>query len=287
MLFSGRTVIAAGSDLRIDQIALAEDIAWTIYGPFVDRKLGNSAAATRGKEAAAALDTIMADSWLLLNRAPSIMPTSILAFHAVRIPEKVIRLHPLTNMLLNADYDGDQSAVFLPITEAGQREASERLSVAGHLRRDPSLLHWVIPSHTSLWALARLSLSHAGREQISEILGVPVAAPQGFLTRSSLEEAARTLLQREGPDRDAGGTRSARAAGLRAVAAKRCLDESVPGCSPAATQSRPKATIRMRGTPTAASSPPRSPRPRTSRSPTSGRRSWRSAAAPGAACGTW
>lgn len=199
--FSGRTVIAAGWNLRIDQIGLAEEIAWTIFGPFVDRQLGTGAAASRSKEAAAALDAIMADKWILLNRAPTIMPTSILAFHAVRIPEKVIRLHPLTNMLLNADYDGDQSAVFLPITEAGQKEAAERLSVAGHLRRDPSLLHWLIPSHASLWGLARLSLTKAGLERITQILGTPVAAPSGFITRTTLEEAARVVLQREGPER--------------------------------------------------------------------------------------
>ncbi len=200
VVFSGRTVLAPGRQ-RIDQLGLADEIAWTLYGPFVDRKLGLGVAATRSEQAAQTLDAIMAESWLLLNRAPSVLPTSILAFHPVRIPEKVIRLHPLANMLLNADYDGDQAAVFLPITDSSQREAGERLSIAGHLRRDPSLLRWLMPSHASLWGLARLSLSQAGRRRINNVLGLEVQTPDGFVTRAKLEEAARSLLQRESAER--------------------------------------------------------------------------------------
>ncbi|NLX06206.1 MAG: hypothetical protein GXY33_13795, partial [Phycisphaerae bacterium] len=147
VLFSGRSVIAPASDLHLDQLGLPDPIAWTLFGPLVIRELGDRRAVeSRSAEAAAALDRVMARNWLILHRAPSIQPTSHIAFRPVRIPEKVIRIHSLVCRWLNADYDGDQSAVFLPITEAGQREAAEHLSVMGHLRQDPALLADLAPT---------------------------------------------------------------------------------------------------------------------------------------------
>jgi hypothetical protein len=120
VLFSGRAVLSPGAGLRIDQLGLAEEIAWTIFGPLVQRELGGEEdLRARSPRAEKALDRIMAGSWVILNRAPTIMPTSLLAFHPVRIADRVIRLHPLCCPLMNADFDGDQAAVFLPITEAG------------------------------------------------------------------------------------------------------------------------------------------------------------------------
>ncbi len=201
VLFSGRAVLSVATDLRIDQVGLAEEIAWTIFAPLLQRELGDAAAVgSRTAQAAQALDRIMADSWVILNRAPTILPTSLLAFHAVRIPEKVIRLHPLCCRLMNADFDGDQAAVFLPITEAGQREASQRLTVAAHLRRQPELLEWLRPSHEALWGLAALSLRPGGLKEISGLAEAQVDAPDGFVTGAAITEAMRGLLDRAGPE---------------------------------------------------------------------------------------
>lgn len=201
ILFSGRAVLSVSPDLPIDQLGLAEEIAWTIFAPLVQRELGDAEeVARRSERAARALDEIMARSWVILNRAPTIMPTSLLAFHPVRIPERVIRLHPLCCPLMNADFDGDQAAVFLPITEAGQREAGQKLSVAAHLARDPELLKWMYPSMESLWGLAELSRTPGGRKEVNELAGVEVACPEGFVTRASLTEAMRRLLDRQGPE---------------------------------------------------------------------------------------
>jgi len=201
VLFSGRTVLSPGIDLRIDQLGLAEDIAWTLFGPLVVRELGDTEEVQkRGQKATEVLDRIMAQSWVLLNRAPTIMPTSILAFHPVRIPDRVIRLHPLVCPLMNADYDGDQAAVFLPVTEAGQREAGEKLSVVGHLRRDPGLIGPLVFRNDMLWGLAELSLRSDGLAEVSRLAGTQVGAPEGYLTRPALIDAMRTLLEREGPE---------------------------------------------------------------------------------------
>ncbi len=201
-LFSGRSILAPALDLRIGQTGLPDEIAWTLFAPLVARDLGDPREVeNRTKRAAQTLDEIMARSWVLLNRAPTIMPTSFLAFHPVRIPERVIRIHPLACKLMNADFDGDAAAVFLPITEEGQAEAGERLSVAAHLRRDPELIRWLVPTHDILWGLAELSLTAEGRKEISRITGTEVATPDGFITRQTLEDSLHLIVQREGVEK--------------------------------------------------------------------------------------
>jgi len=199
VLFSGRTVLSPALDLRLDQLGLAQEIAWVIFGPLVAREFGGADEVTaRSARAAEALDEIMARSWIILHRAPTIWPRSFIAFHPVRIKENVIRLHPLATKMLNADFDGDQAAVFLPITDAGQREAGELLSVAGHLRHDSGLIRWLIPTHEILWGLASLSVTPEGREEVINIAGAAAIGAEGLLTRASLGDAMERILQRDG-----------------------------------------------------------------------------------------
>jgi DNA-directed RNA polymerase beta' subunit len=194
VLFSGRTVLAPGAGLRLDQLGLAEDLAWTLFGPLAAREIGDAQEVdARTDRAAAVLDDVMARSWVLLNRAPTFMPTALIAFRPVRILGRVIRLHPLACPAMNADYDGDQAAIFLPLTEEGQREAADIFSVVGHLRRDPSLLKWFSPNQDMLWGLAAWSMTPAGRKELADIL-----APEGYVTRDSLNTALQMMLQRDG-----------------------------------------------------------------------------------------
>ena len=201
VMFSGRTTLAVGIDIRSDQLGLADDIAWTIFEPMVVRELGNKEEVEkRSDKAAKVLDKIMAQSWVILNRAPTMIPTSLMAFHPVRIPEKVIRIHPLVCYLMNGDFDGDQAAVFLPITEAGQHEAGEKLSLAGHLKRDPNLYDLRLLTQETVWGLAELSRTQEGLDKISEIAGTTVAAPGGFVDRDTLADAMRRVMQQGGVD---------------------------------------------------------------------------------------
>jgi hypothetical protein len=100
---------------------------------------------------------------------------------------------------MNADFDGDQAAIFLPLTPEAQAEAGQRLSVAAHLQRDPGLMASLAPSFDAMWGLAMLSLTPDGHQEIIQITGTPVAAPHGFVTRQTLAEALRMILQRHGP----------------------------------------------------------------------------------------
>ena len=200
--FSGRAVITPGADLCLDQVGLPEDMAWGLFGPLAARELGGDrdAVEARSECAAQALDAVMVRSWVIINRAPTWSPTAILAFHPVRIPGYAIRIQPLICKWLNADFDGDQVAVILPLTEAAQREAGERLSVVGHLRRDPNLLASLLPPLDALWGLAALSQTPGGLDEIAELAGEPVIVPGGFVTPSALAKTLHKVLARDGVD---------------------------------------------------------------------------------------
>ncbi len=199
-LFSGRAVIAPGASLRLDQVGLADEIAWTLFGPLVTRELGDAdAVLARSERAAQALDEVMARSWVVIVPLPTHTPIiSFLAFRPVRNPGHVIRLHPLACDILNTDFDGDQVAVSLPITPGAQREAGERLTIAGRLAHDPKLVRSLLPPPEALWGLSNLNLTPAGRQEILKIAGVQVAAFNGVITQTTLAEAMQKVLERDG-----------------------------------------------------------------------------------------
>ena len=180
-------------------------MAWALFGSQVAKELGNTKE-VQGKSQTAThlLDQLMARSWVIVHRAPSFTPTAFVAFHPVRQPDRAIRVHPFVCELMNADFDGDQAAVFLPITAEGQREAGKQLSIAVYLKRDPNICAALAPGHDAIWGLASLSLAPEGRDELSEIVGMEIAIPEGLVTRRSLADTLTTLLKREGIDRTIG-----------------------------------------------------------------------------------
>ena len=132
--YSGRSVIVAGPELRIDQCGLPKMMALELFKPFVighlieNEHAHNIRSATRMIEAGEtpvwdALDEVIKNKYVLLNRAPSLHRLSIQAFQPVLIEGKAIQLHPLVCKGFNADFDGDQMAVHLPLSDAAQEEA--------------------------------------------------------------------------------------------------------------------------------------------------------------------
>jgi hypothetical protein len=196
--FSGRAVITPAPELRGAEVGLPEEMAWTLFGPQLARRLGAKAVEARSDEAAAALDELLAESWVIVHRAPSVIPTSVVAFRPVRKAGAAIHLSPLACLPMNADFDGDQVGVSLPLTDAAQAEAGEKLSLLGHLRRDAGLLHWMLPTQEAVWGLAELSRTPAGLREVGELAGAEVAAPDGIATRGSLEAALREVFERDG-----------------------------------------------------------------------------------------
>jgi hypothetical protein len=200
VLFSGRTVLAPGPEMGYDQVGMPEEMAWALFGPFVAGAMDDAGAVTRRTaKAAAHLDELMARHWVLVHRAPSLSPNAFVALHPVREPGHALRLHPFACRLLDADFDGDQAAVYLSISTAGQQEAATLLSLSGHLQRDPQLLRELAPWKEAMWGLAWLSLAEEGRNELATLVGrsFPVAP---FITRLSLSEALAQTLKEEGAE---------------------------------------------------------------------------------------
>lgn len=185
--FNGRAVIAPGVGLNLDQVGLPDEI---IQGLFSER-------ATRE---GIPLDDLLANSWVIIHRAPSAAPTALVAFHPLRAAGPAIRLHPLACTWLNADFDGDQVSVHLPLGQAAQAEAGQRLSVIGHLKRDPSLVETLTPPLEGVWGLAYRSLTPEGRREIAEILQMPESSVAAPFPVTGMAAALRAILEREGPE---------------------------------------------------------------------------------------
>ncbi len=142
--YSGRSVIVAGPELKINQCGLPKMMALELFKPFVIGELiareqaHNIRSASRliemGETAVwDALDEVIKGKYVLLNRAPSLHRLSIQAFQPVLIEGRAIQLHPLVCKGFNADFDGDQMAVHLPLSDKAQTEAREIMAANRNL----------------------------------------------------------------------------------------------------------------------------------------------------------
>jgi DNA-directed RNA polymerase subunit beta' len=142
--YSGRSVIVAGPELKIHQCGLPKQMALELFKPFVISWLlrgeyaHNIRSATRLIESGDsivwdALDEVIKGKYVLLNRAPSLHRLSIQSFQPKLIEGKAIQLHPLVCKGFNADFDGDQMAVHLPLSDDAQAEARDLMSATNNL----------------------------------------------------------------------------------------------------------------------------------------------------------
>jgi len=132
--YSGRSVIVVGPELRLYQCGLPKDMARELFEPFIIKKLKERGFVTTIKSAKRMverakvevwdiLDEVIKDHPVLLNRAPTLHRLSVQAFEPVLIEGKAIRIHPLVCTAFNADFDGDQMAVHVPLSLEAQMEA--------------------------------------------------------------------------------------------------------------------------------------------------------------------
>jgi len=133
--YSGRSVIVVGPKLKLHQCGLPKKMALELFKPFIINKLIEKEHAhnvrTAGRmvdaeteEAYEILDEIIEHHYVLLNRAPTLHRLSIQAFQPVLIEGKAIRLHPMVCSAFNADFDGDQMAVHVPLTDQARHESA-------------------------------------------------------------------------------------------------------------------------------------------------------------------
>ncbi len=134
--YSGRSVIAVGPELHFSQCGLPKTLALEIFKPFVIKRILDKELAFNIRGAArlidektpevwAILEEIIKDKLVLLNRAPTLHRLGIQAFRPILTEGETIKLHPLVCEAFNADFDGDQMAVYLPLSDEAQKEAKE------------------------------------------------------------------------------------------------------------------------------------------------------------------
>ncbi len=136
--YSGRSVIVVGPELKLHQCGLPKHMALELFKPFVMRRLIEQGYAHNIKSARRQVEKARPEVWdilsevvkerpVLLNRAPTLHRLSIQAFEPVLIDGSAIQIHPLVCAAFNADFDGDQMAVHVPLSKAAVREAKERM----------------------------------------------------------------------------------------------------------------------------------------------------------------
>ena len=131
--YSGRSVIVVGPELKIYQCGLPKEMAIELFKPFVMKELVESGAAHNIKNAKKMVERLQPEVWdvledvikehpVMLNRAPTLHRLGIQAFEPILVEGKAIKLHPLVCTAFNADFDGDQMAVHLPLSVEAQAE---------------------------------------------------------------------------------------------------------------------------------------------------------------------
>src|SRR6201998_199053 len=171
--YSGRSVIVVGPQLRLHQCGLPKKMALELFKPFIFSKLQLRGLATTIKAAKKMVDREVPEVWdileevirehpVLLNRAPTLHRLGIQAFEPVLIEGKAIQLHPLVCTAFNADFDGDQMAVHVPLSLEAQLEARALMMSSNNILSPANGKPIIVPSQDIVLGLYYLSLETAG-----------------------------------------------------------------------------------------------------------------------------
>ncbi len=173
--YSGRSVIVVGPDLKIYQCGLPKEMALELFKPFVMKRLIETGKATSIKDAKKKVEKVFPDVWdaleyvirehpVLLNRAPTLHRLSIQAFEPVLVEGRAIRLHPLVCSAFNADFDGDQMPVHLPLSPEAQAEARFLMLSCNNLLKPQNGHAVTVPSQDMVLGSYYLTLDKAGEK---------------------------------------------------------------------------------------------------------------------------
>ena len=171
--YSGRSVIVVGPQLKIYQCGLPREMALELFKPFVVKRLCEMGKATNVKDAQKKIERIHPDVWdalenvikehpVLLNRAPTLHRLSIQAFEPVLVEGRAIKLHPLVCTAFNADFDGDQMPVHVPLSAEAQAEARFLMLSANNLLKPMDGRAVAIPSQDMILGSYYLTMDKPG-----------------------------------------------------------------------------------------------------------------------------
>ncbi len=171
--YSGRSVIVVGPELKIYQCGLPKEMALELFKPFVMKRLvelgiaGNIKSARKMVERAKpevwdSLEIVIKDHPVLLNRAPTLHRLGIQAFEPVLVEGRALKLHPLACTAYNADFDGDQMAVHVPLSAEAQAEARFLMLAANNLLKPSDGRPVVVPTQDMVLGSYYLTLKKQG-----------------------------------------------------------------------------------------------------------------------------
>jgi DNA-directed RNA polymerase subunit beta' len=183
--YSGRSVIVVDPELRINECGLPKKMAFELFKPYVVHELlkENKAQTTKqanylieiqDPDALAALERVVQNKYVLLNRAPTLHKLGFLAFRPILVEGLALRIPPLVCEGYNADFDGDQMGVFLPLSSKAQKEAKEIMSADKILLKPATGDPTVKPRHEMLSGLYYLT-NIVGGEGEGKIFDVKTA----------------------------------------------------------------------------------------------------------------
>jgi len=173
--YSGRSVIVVGPELKLHQCGLPKAMALELFKPFVMKRLVDMEYAQNIKSAKRMVDRgrdivwdvleeVISDHPVMLNRAPTLHRLGIQAFEPILVEGKAIRLHPLVCTAFNADFDGDQMAVHLPLSAEAQAEARTLMLSTNNIKSPAHGRPLTVPSQDMVIGLYYLTTTREGAE---------------------------------------------------------------------------------------------------------------------------
>ncbi len=171
--YSGRSVIVVGPELKMYQCGLPKEMALELFKPFVMRELVDKGYATNIKSAKKVVERAKSEVWdaletvikghpVLLNRAPTLHRLGIQAFEPVLVEGRALKLHPLVCTAYNADFDGDQMAVHVPLSHEAQEEARNLMLASGNLLKLSDGSPVAVPSQDMILGSYYLTMVNEG-----------------------------------------------------------------------------------------------------------------------------
>ena len=211
--YSGRSVIVVGPELKLHQCGLPKKMALELFKPFIYSRLDAKGLAATVKQAKKLvekekpevwdiLDEVIREHPVLLNRAPTLHRLGIQAFEPVLVEGKAIQLHPLVCAAFNADFDGDQMAVHVPLSLEAQLEARVLMMSTNNILHPANGGPIIVPSQDIVLGLYYLSLTRENEPGEGKLFGsiaeIQHALDAGVVTLHSKIRARHTSLDVDG-----------------------------------------------------------------------------------------
>jgi DNA-directed RNA polymerase subunit beta' len=217
--YSGRSVIVVGPDLKIYQCGVPKEMAIELFRPFVMKKLVEDGVANNIKSAKKMVDKQRTEVWdalefvikehpVLLNRAPTLHRLGIQAFEPILVEGRALRLHPLVCTAYNADFDGDQMAIHVPLSAEAQAEARILMLSANNLLRPQDGHPVTVPTQDMILGsyyltMLRIGKAEKGAENVLVDFAGDTGLPAGEIVDADDYVAANKKIEAENKEIEA------------------------------------------------------------------------------------